>query len=108
MWDDSLTELSLSELQNPRVLLLDEATSALDSESEGEVQAALERAMHGRTVLVIAHRLGTASRASRIIFIERGKITEEGTHQQLMAKKLVQGGGVTYRAMCEMQSRALE
>ena len=80
----------------------------MDSESEGEVQAALERAMHGRTVLVIAHRLGTVSRASRIIFIEKGKVMEEGTHQQLMSKKLVPGGGLTYRALCEKQSRALE
>jgi subfamily B ATP-binding cassette protein MsbA len=66
------------------ILLLDEATSALDSESERAVQAALERLMHGRTTLVVAHRLSTIENATRIIVMERGRIAESGAHAELM------------------------
>jgi subfamily B ATP-binding cassette protein MsbA len=72
-------------LKDPRVLILDEATSSLDNESEAAIQAALERLMHGRTVLVIAHRLSTVERADRIVVLDRGQIVEEGTHAQLLA-----------------------
>lgn len=72
-------------LKNPPLLLLDEATSALDAESERAVQGALEAAMIGRTTLVIAHRLATVQRASRIIVLEHGKIVETGTHASLIA-----------------------
>ncbi len=72
-------------LKNPPLLLLDEATSALDAESERLVQRALEAAMEGRTTLVIAHRLATVKRASRIIVMEHGRIVEAGTHAQLVA-----------------------
>jgi subfamily B ATP-binding cassette protein MsbA len=72
-------------LKNPAILLLDEATSALDSESEGIVQAALERLMQGRTVFVIAHRLSTIRRADRIVVLDEGRIVEQGSHQELLA-----------------------
>ncbi|MEE9319102.1 MAG: ABC transporter transmembrane domain-containing protein [Granulosicoccus sp.] len=73
-------------LKNPPLLLLDEATSALDAESESKVQAALEQAMHGRTTLVIAHRLATIVNASRILVLEQGRLIEQGTHRELIAR----------------------
>jgi len=73
-------------LLNPRILILDEATSALDPESEALVQEALERAMENRTVFIIAHRLSTVRKANRILFLEKGKILESGTHPELLAK----------------------
>ncbi|WP_374517513.1 lipid A export permease/ATP-binding protein MsbA [Undibacterium squillarum] len=68
------------------ILILDEATSALDTESERAVQSALDALMRGRTTLVIAHRLSTIERADRIVVLADGKIAEQGTHQQLLAK----------------------
>jgi subfamily B ATP-binding cassette protein MsbA len=72
-------------LKNAPILILDEATSSLDTESEREVQAALDRLMQKRTVLVIAHRLSTVRHVDRILVLSGGKIIEEGTHKQLMA-----------------------
>lgn len=69
---------------NPRILILDEATSALDSESEALVQEALERIMENRTVFVIAHRLATVRRATRILVMDQGQIIESGTHSELL------------------------
>jgi ATP-binding cassette, subfamily B, bacterial MsbA len=73
-------------LKNAPVLILDEATSSLDSESERQVQAALEVLMRGRTTIVIAHRLSTIERADRIAVLERGRIVELGKHAELLAK----------------------
>ena len=73
-------------LKNPPLLLLDEATSALDAESEAKVQAALDRAMHGRSTLVIAHRLATIVNADKILVLDDGRIVETGTHAQLMSQ----------------------
>ena len=84
-------------LGNPAVLLLDEATSALDAEAEEAVQRGLEQAMAGRTVLVIAHRLSTVQEADRILVLEAGRIVEQGSHRQLMAR------GGRYRDLCERQ-----
>jgi len=73
-------------LRDARILLLDEATSSLDNESEYLVQQALDRLMRGRTTIVIAHRLSTVERADRILVLDRGRIVEEGTHQELLTK----------------------
>lgn len=71
-------------LSNPEILLLDEATSNLDSGSEAHVQEALQRLMEGRTTLIIAHRLSTIVEADQLIFLEKGRITGRGTHQELI------------------------
>jgi subfamily B ATP-binding cassette protein MsbA len=73
-------------LKNAPLLLLDEATSALDSESERQVQAALDTLMRGRTTIVIAHRLSTIEGADRIVVLERGRIVEIGSHAELLAR----------------------
>ncbi|WP_096270763.1 ABC transporter ATP-binding protein [Paucisalibacillus globulus] len=71
-------------LRDPKILMMDEATASLDSQSEGIVQKALSRLMEGRTTFVIAHRLSTIVDADKIIFIEKGKVTGAGTHQELI------------------------
>ncbi len=85
-------------LKNAPILVLDEATSALDTESERYVQAALANLMQGRTVFVIAHRLSTVRRATRIAVIEAGRIVEIGTHEELIERE-----GGSYRRLYAMQ-----
>jgi subfamily B ATP-binding cassette protein MsbA len=87
-------------LKNPEILILDEATSALDTESEKLVQEALTSLLEGRTSVVIAHRLSTIHNADHIIVIDEGRIAEQGTHAELLAK-----GGI-YAKLIEMQSLA--
>jgi ATP-binding cassette subfamily B protein len=78
--------LARAMIKDAPILVLDEATSALDSEVEAAIQSALEEAMKGKTVLAIAHRLSTIARMDRIIVLEAGKIAEEGSHDELLAK----------------------
>jgi ATP-binding cassette subfamily B protein len=85
-------------LHNPRVLILDEATSSVDTETEREIQQALERLVAGRTVFAIAHRLSTLRKASRLFVIEDGRLVEHGTHAELLAK-----GDGKYRHLYELQ-----
>jgi ATP-binding cassette, subfamily B, bacterial HlyB/CyaB len=70
---------------DPRILIFDEATSALDYESERIIQQSMKEICRGRTVFVIAHRLSTVRRSDRIIAINRGRLVEDGTHDQLIA-----------------------
>ena len=86
-------------LKDPRILLLDEATSALDAESEALVQDALARLLEGRTAFVIAHRLATVRDADRILVLDNGRIVDDGTHAELVAR-----GGL-YRRLAELQFR---
>jgi subfamily B ATP-binding cassette protein MsbA len=73
-------------LKDPRILILDEATSSLDNRSETLVQEALEKLMEERTTLIIAHRLSTVRRADKILVVEGGRIVEQGSHDELMAR----------------------
>lgn len=84
-------------LKNPSVLILDEATSALDNATEALIQHALYELCKGRTTLVVAHRLSTVKNADEIVVVNKGKIEEQGTHEQLIKK-----GGI-YKKLCEAQ-----
>lgn len=77
---------------DPEILILDEATASIDSETEAKIQRALERLLEGRTSLVIAHRLSTIQKADRILVMHKGRLREQGTHQELLAQR-----GIYYR-----------
>jgi ATP-binding cassette subfamily B protein len=85
-------------LHDPRVLILDEATSSVDTETEREIQEALDRLVRGRTVFAIAHRLSTLRKASRLFVIEDGRLVESGTHHELMMRP-----DGRYRRLYELQ-----
>src|SRR5207247_2081375 len=85
-------------LHDPRILILDEATSSVDTETEREIQQALERLVSGRTVFAIAHRLSTLRKASRLFVIEDGRLIEHGTHAELLGRR--EG---RYRRLYELQ-----
>jgi ATP-binding cassette subfamily B protein len=85
-------------LKNPPILILDEATSAVDNETEAAIQRSLDRLVVGRTSLIIAHRLSTVRHAHRIHVLDRGRIAESGTHEELIAH------GGTYAAMWRLQT----
>ena len=84
-------------LRDAPILLLDEATSALDAESEAHVQDALDRLSEDHTTLVIAHRLSTIRKADRIVVMDRGRVVDEGRHEELLAR------GGTYARLYELQ-----
>jgi ABC-type multidrug transport system fused ATPase/permease subunit len=86
-------------LRDPRVFILDEATSSVDPFTEAQIQEGLEAVMHGRTAIVIAHRLSTVKSADRIVVLEKGRILEEGSHIGLLA------GGGEYAALYETYFR---
>lgn len=88
-------------IANPRILILDEATASVDTETEKSIQAALDLLIKGRTTISIAHRLSTLRNADKLVVIENGKITEEGTHMELAVKK------GTYYKLMQLQSKAL-
>ena len=73
-------------LRNPKILILDEATSALDNETERQIQRAMQKLSENRTTITVAHRLATVRNSNRILVLEHGNITEEGTHEDLMER----------------------
>ncbi|MEP0844135.1 MAG: ABC transporter ATP-binding protein [Phycisphaerae bacterium] len=89
-------------LADPSILILDEATSNLDTESERLIQTSLRTLMTGRTCFIIAHRLSTIAHADRIVVLDHGKVVEEGSHEELMARN------GRYRAMADLQYQPLE
>jgi ATP-binding cassette subfamily B protein len=88
-------------IRDPTVLVMDEATAFLDPSTEATLQADLEKLLKGRTAIVIAHRLATVEAADRILVLRRGRLIEEGTHQQLRAS-----GGL-YAQLAELQEKGL-
>ncbi len=86
-------------LKDPRILILDDATSSVDTETEGEIRAALERLMEGRTSFIIAHRIQSVMNADLILVLDRGRIVQWGTHEELMAQEGI------YRQIYDLQAR---
>ena len=84
-------------VKNPPILILDEATSSLDTESEKNVQEAIEKLMKNRTVIVIAHRLSTIKNANKIIVLDKGQIIGQGSHEELIEKNS------TYKELYNLQ-----
>ena len=89
-------------LINPRILILDEATASVDTETEQEIQKALDNLVKGRTTIAIAHRLSTLNQADRLVVMEQGVVVEEGDHDTLMARQ-----GAYYR-LYEAQAKNAE
>ena len=85
-------------LRDPRILILDEATSNVDTETEVQIQQAFERLIKGRTTFAIAHRLSTLRHASRLLILDKGRVSEIGTHEELL-----EAGGV-YSRLCKIQT----
>jgi ATP-binding cassette subfamily B protein len=90
-------------LHDPRILILDEATASVDTETEKQIQEAIERLIAGRTTFAIAHRLSTLRNADRLVVVEKGKIAEVGTHDELLAKE----DGI-FRKLVDMQKEVNE
>jgi subfamily B ATP-binding cassette protein MsbA len=95
--------ISRALLKNPPIMIFDEATSALDNESEMLVQEAIENLMKDRTTFVIAHRLSTIRNADRILVLDKGKIVQQGKHDELLREQ----NGI-YSKLYELQFRSLE
>ena len=87
-------------LKDPRILILDDATSSVDTETEGQIRAALERLMEGRTSFIIAHRIQSVMNADLVLVLDNGRIVQRGTHEELMAQEGI------YRRTYELQVRA--
>ena len=85
-------------LRDPRILILDEATSNVDTQTEAQIQEALERLVQGRTTFAIAHRLSTLKNAHRLLILDKGKLAEIGTHDELIAQDGI------YANLCRMQT----
>jgi ATP-binding cassette, subfamily B, bacterial len=84
-------------LKNPRILILDEATSSVDTETEALIQEAIDRLVHGRTTFAVAHRLSTLQHANRLLVLDKGRLVESGTHQELLAR-----GEGTFRRLVDI------
>ena len=97
--DDQKQRLTIARamLKSPSILILDEATSSLDSESEKKIQNAIDKLMHGKTSLIIAHKFSTIKKCDKIILIDKGRIIAQGTHQELI------NSNSSYKNMNELQ-----
>jgi ATP-binding cassette subfamily B protein len=86
-------------LREPRILILDEATASVDTQTESQIQEALARLVKGRTTFAIAHRLSTLKNADRLLIVDKGKLAEIGTHDELLEKDGI------YARLCKMQAQ---